>query len=90
MGPAEAIGAPRIHCEGTVVEVDTRLPDTSIDGLRARGHELVMREETPVTSNFSRPNGIMVDPSTGVLRGGVMPFTATVVPGAIQVMLPGR
>lgn len=74
MGPAEVIGAPRVHCEGPLVEVDTRLPASVLNGLRNRGHELVLREETPVQSNFSRPNGIMVDPDTGVLRGGVTPF----------------
>lgn len=74
MGPADAIAAPRVHSEGPVVDVDTRLPDAVIDGLRDRGHDLILREETPVQSSFSRPNGIMVDPDTGVLRGGVVPF----------------
>jgi gamma-glutamyltranspeptidase/glutathione hydrolase len=73
-GPAEAIGMPRVHCEGPKVDADTRLPESVLDGLRERGHELVLREESPVQSSFSRPNGIMVDPATGALRGGVTPF----------------
>ena len=39
-----------------------------------RGHDLDVREESLVFSNFARPNGIMVDPVTGALRGGVTPF----------------
>ncbi|MGE3796245.1 MAG: gamma-glutamyltransferase, partial [Thermomicrobiales bacterium] len=74
MGPGEAIGEPRVHCEGAKVDVDSRLPAAVRDGLRARGHELVERVETPVQSSFARPNAIMVDPDTGVLRGGVTPF----------------
>jgi len=74
MGPAEAIGKPRVHCEGPKVDVDTRLPEAVLEGLRARGHDLVLREESPVQSNFSRPNAVMVDPQTGVLRGGATPF----------------
>lgn len=74
MGPAEAIGEPRVHCEGPMVDVDTRLPDEVLEGLRDRGHDLVMREESPVQSNFSRPNAVMVDAQTGVLRGGATPF----------------
>jgi gamma-glutamyltranspeptidase/glutathione hydrolase len=74
MGPAEAIGAPRVHCEGPKVDVDSRLPERVLEGLADRGHDLIVREETPAQGNFSRPNGIMVDPDTGVLRGGVTPF----------------
>ncbi len=74
MGPGEAIGEPRVHCEGSKVDVDTRLPEAVLDGLRARGHELIPRVESPVQSSFSRPNAIMVDPETGILRGGVTPF----------------
>ncbi|MCA9858689.1 MAG: gamma-glutamyltransferase [Thermomicrobiales bacterium] len=74
MGPAEAIGAPRVHSEGKKVEVDSRLPERVIQGLADRGHDLIVREETPAQSSFSRPNGILVDPDTGVLRGGVTPF----------------
>ncbi len=74
MGPADAIGAPRVHCEGKKVEVDSRLPDRVIEGLVRRGHDVIVREETPVQSSFSRPNGILVDPVTGALRGGVTPF----------------
>jgi gamma-glutamyltranspeptidase / glutathione hydrolase len=74
MGPAEAIGAPRVHCEGIAVEVDSRVPEAVIEELRRRGHDITIREETPVMANFSRPVGIMIDPETGALRGGATPF----------------
>jgi gamma-glutamyltranspeptidase/glutathione hydrolase len=74
MGPAEAIGSPRSHCEGSGVEIDNRVPERTLEGLRRRGHDLDVREESLVFSNFARPNGIMVDPVTGALRGGVTPF----------------
>jgi gamma-glutamyltranspeptidase/glutathione hydrolase len=72
--PAEAIAAPRVHCEGVNVEVDSRLPATTLDGLRELGHNLIVREETPVNSSFARPTGILIDPDTGLLRGGATPF----------------
>jgi gamma-glutamyltranspeptidase/glutathione hydrolase len=74
MGPGDAIAAPRVHCEGRTVDVDSRLPERVLDGLAELGHELVLREETPVQQSFSRPNGIMIDPDTGLLRGGVTPL----------------
>ncbi len=74
MGPGDAITAPRVHCEGRTVDVDSRLPERVLDGLAELGHELVLREETPVQQSFSRPNGIMIDPGTGLLRGGVTPL----------------
>jgi gamma-glutamyltranspeptidase/glutathione hydrolase len=74
MGPRGAIAAPRVHCEGRVVDVDTRLPERVLEGLAELGHELVYRDENPVQQSFARPSGIMVDPATGLLRGGVTPF----------------
>ena len=58
----------------TEVDVDSRLPDDVVVELRDRGHDVVVREDLPVQSSFARPNGIMVDPVTGALRGGARPF----------------
>jgi gamma-glutamyltranspeptidase/glutathione hydrolase len=71
LGPQDAIGAARVHSEGPLVEADSRLPEATIDGLRRRGHDVLVRQQTPALSYFARPNGILVDPRTGRLRGGV-------------------
>lgn len=74
LGMQEAIAAPRFHCEGPTVAIDTRFPAESLDRLREIGHELTVQTETFSTSFFARPNGILVDPVSGQLRGGINPF----------------
>ncbi|HEX5415560.1 MAG TPA: gamma-glutamyltransferase [Chloroflexota bacterium] len=74
MGMQEAIAAPRVHCEGPNVAIDARFPAASLEGLRELGHQLTVQTETFSTSFFGRPNGILVDPTSGRLRGGINPF----------------
>jgi gamma-glutamyltranspeptidase/glutathione hydrolase len=74
MGPGDAIAAPRVHCEGPDVEIDSRISDRVVRGLERRGHDLIIREETPAQMSFSRPTAIMVDQESGALRGGAVPF----------------
>lgn len=74
MGMQEAIAAPRLHCEGSMVAIDSRFPAESLDRLRELGHELVVQTESFSTSYFGRPNGVLIDPKTGRLRGGINPF----------------
>jgi gamma-glutamyltranspeptidase/glutathione hydrolase len=81
MGPQAAISAPRVHCEGEVVEVDTRLPEATMADLRERGHDLMPQETTPARIAFARPNGIVVDRSHGVLRAGVVQIGAATAIG---------
>ena len=73
-GMQAAISAPRIHCETGAVHVDARLPGDVINGLRDMGHEVVLREETFLSSYFGRPNGVLIDREASVLRGGVEPY----------------
>ena len=75
MGIEEAIGTPRIHCEMAQVQVGAGIPETVLEGLAHRGHRVVPMAE----ATFSSPNGIMVDPETGMLSGG----TSSGSPGLI-------
>ncbi len=74
LGMQEAVGYPRVHCEGQATEADRRIGDQVLERLRAMGHLLRVREEGFLASHFARPNGILVDPDTGQLRGGVNQF----------------
>jgi len=81
MSMQPAISAPRIHSEGRDSEVSTRIPDEVRNALRALGHEVVDREENLSTNFFARPNGVMIDPDSGELRGGVFPYTPATAVG---------
>jgi gamma-glutamyltranspeptidase/glutathione hydrolase len=74
LGMQAAVSAPRIHCETGPIHADARLPTGVVEELRRIGHEVVLREETFLSSYFGRPNGILVDRKAGVLRGGVEPY----------------
>jgi len=81
MGAQDAVSAPRIHCEGRGVTADSRFDESTIRGLRDLGHDVTLQAETFATSLFGRPNAILIDPSTGRLRGGVNPFKPYVAVG---------
>jgi gamma-glutamyltranspeptidase / glutathione hydrolase len=74
MGMQEAISAPRVHCEGRAATIDSRFGEQVLHELSDRGHDLNVQTETFSTSLFGRPNGVLVDPASGRLRGGVNPF----------------
>jgi gamma-glutamyltranspeptidase/glutathione hydrolase len=74
MGMQAAISAPRIHCETGPLHADVRIPGNVIEELRGIGHNIVLREETFLSSYFGRPNGVLIDRDTGLLHGGVEPF----------------
>ena len=67
----DAIAAPRVHCEGETVQVDSRISPAVRAELEAMGHKLQVLDETHIMANFARPVGIAVDPTTGKLRSGV-------------------
>ena len=60
LGPQAAVEAPRLHTEGTAVDVDDRLGPAAIGGLRRRGHRVVPLKETYSTFHFARPQVIEV------------------------------
>lgn len=80
-GMQGSISAPRMHSEGAAVEISTRIPEATLEGLRAMGHQLTPREETLSTSFFARPSGIMIDPESGELRAGVHQYTPATAVG---------
>jgi gamma-glutamyltranspeptidase/glutathione hydrolase len=69
MGIQEAIEAPRINRETSTVYVDSRFPAEVRDCLIARGHDLVWVDQE--LKNWARPVGVMREPETGLLHGGV-------------------
>ncbi len=69
MGIQGAIEAPRITREVSKVYADNRFPDGVRDGLLARGHEVVWVDQE--LHSWARPIGVLVDPETGLLHGGV-------------------
>jgi gamma-glutamyltranspeptidase/glutathione hydrolase len=75
LGMQAAISAPRVHSEGAAVEISTRFPQATLDGLSQMDHDLTLREDSLSASHFARPSGIMIDPETGELRAGVHQYT---------------
>lgn len=75
MGIQAAISAPRVHSEGPATEISTRFPAQIIAGLESLGHRIVPREDSLSSMHFARPNGIVIDPESGDLHGGVFQFT---------------
>lgn len=81
LGMQAAISAPRVHCENGLVLMDARLPETVTDAVQAMGHPVSIREENFLSSYFARPNGILIDRQTGLLRGGVEPYKVSTAVG---------
>lgn len=69
--PQDAVSVARVHCEGGETSIDRAAGETAIEGLRAMGHQIVVKDDGPGISNFARPLAIVVDPITGRLRAGV-------------------
>ncbi len=69
MGIQDAIEAPRLFRETSTVYVDNRYPPEVREGLLERGHDLVWVDRERY--GWGRPIGVVVDPETGLLHGGV-------------------
>ena len=67
----EAAMAPGLHADGGPVFLDERTPecDRVAAGLRARGHRVVVCEETGLTGHFGRGSGIARVPEPPVSSG---------------------
>ncbi len=82
MGIQAAIEAPRIHTEaGPPLLVESHFPEAVLDGLRARGHDVLLKKEGLLSSWFGRPSGIHVDSDSGCFRGGMEPYRVGVALG---------
>jgi gamma-glutamyltranspeptidase/glutathione hydrolase len=69
MGIQDAIEAPRIMRETSTVYVDNRFPEEVRDSLIARGHDVVWVDQE--LQSWARPIGVVRNPETGLLHGGV-------------------
>lgn len=81
LGMQRSISAPRVHSEGPAVEISTRFPESTIEGLEQMGHRLTPREDSLSSSFFARPSGIMIDGTAGNLRAGVHPYSPATAVG---------
>jgi gamma-glutamyltranspeptidase / glutathione hydrolase len=68
-GPQSATSRPRIHDEGETLQVDSRIPENVRDQLAAMGHEIEVKVEDVLATNFARPGAIQI--SGQELLGGV-------------------
>jgi gamma-glutamyltranspeptidase/glutathione hydrolase len=68
-GPQTATSRPRIHDEGEKLHVDSRIPDDVRANLAAMGHDVEVKVEDVLATNFARPGAIQIDGPE--LRGGV-------------------
>jgi gamma-glutamyltranspeptidase / glutathione hydrolase len=68
-GPQDATSRPRVHDEGTKLEVDSRVAQEVRAGLARKGHDIEVKVEDVLATNFARPAAILVDGDR--LRGGV-------------------
>jgi gamma-glutamyltranspeptidase/glutathione hydrolase len=64
----QAIDAPRAFYAGDVTEVERGVPETTVAGLRSRGHEVASRDMP-----FGGGQGIVIDWQKGTLIGGSDP-----------------
>lgn len=72
MTPSEAVSAPRVHCEGPIIELEARIPRSTAHELARRGLEV--RHSLYSYDFFSgRPHVVMRDPDSGRLGGGADP-----------------
>ena len=81
LGMQAAVSAPRVHCEGSPLHLDARLPAEVVEALGSLGHQLSVREEHFLSSYFARPNAILIDRKSGLLRSGVEPYKASAAIG---------
>lgn len=79
MRAQDAIEAPRIDTSTVFLAVSSRIPEVIRDGLRDMGHDVSVRDETQMTSDFASPIAIRRSDSGG-MDGGADPwyFPATV------------
>jgi len=75
MEPQEAIESPRwiagTRDLGSTVTIETGFPEGTVAGLAARGHSITIVE--PWNPNAGHAQMILVDPQSGVLKGGADP-----------------
>jgi gamma-glutamyltranspeptidase/glutathione hydrolase len=68
-GPQSATSRPRIHDEGEKLQVDSRIPEDVCAALAEMGHEIEIKVEDVLATNFARPGAIQIGGQE--LHGGV-------------------
>ena len=71
MGMQDAIAAPRVDASGLETAYHEAIDPDTVDGLKARGHRMVIGPEDYANHSFARPTGVLIDDESGRLRGGV-------------------
>ena len=74
MSMQEAITAPSVDAAERETFVDHRIDPQTVDALARMGHNVEVVPEPFTGGGFSRPRGVMIDPTTGLLHAGVHPF----------------
>ena len=69
MGIQDAVDAPRVTRETGPIFLDSRFPRETQERLTAMGHQVVYID--PELKSWGRPVGVLKDPETGLLHGGV-------------------
>jgi len=70
---ADAISAPRVHCQGKETYVDARIDPSVRDALAALGHRVVVQADDPGLNAFARVSAVSVDPASGELHAASGP-----------------
>jgi gamma-glutamyltranspeptidase/glutathione hydrolase len=70
---ADAIAAPRVHCQGKETYVDARIDPSVRDALAALGHRVAVQADDPGLNAFSRVSAVSLDPATGALHAASGP-----------------
>jgi len=70
---ADAIAAPRVHCQGKETYVDARIEPAVRDALAALGHRVVVQANDPGLNAFSRVSAVSLDPATSALHAASGP-----------------
>ena len=70
---ADAIAAPRVHCQGKETYVDARIDPSVRDALAALGHRIVVQADDPGLNAFSRVSAVSLDLATGALHAASGP-----------------
>jgi gamma-glutamyltranspeptidase/glutathione hydrolase len=76
MSIQDAVTFPRVHCESQTLLADSRVHPDVIAELQARGHSVEVRSDLFNGLQFARPNGVLIDPETGDLTGGVNQYVS--------------
>jgi gamma-glutamyltranspeptidase/glutathione hydrolase len=68
MSLQEAIDSPRVYVQTGRVFIESRVPTAVCQALAGMGHDVIVVDKE---YNFAQPTGILVNPETGLLHGGV-------------------